>query len=255
MELRKKIEIEYYDREAGQWLGGELKELGSKGGFDSFILKSYIFLKNISKEKIRGKKVLDYGCGSGLNLEWLSIRAKEVVGIDLSKKSLEIAQKIVLQKKLNNVRLILMDCEKLEFLDNSFDVIFDGGTLSSLDINKVLPEIKRVLKPGGFIIGIETFGHNPFTNLKRKINKIRKTRTEWAESHIIKNKDFKIIKEYFGDIKVYYFHLISWIAFPFLALPGGIYMLRFLEKIDSFLVSLFPFLKKYCFKIVFTANK
>jgi len=252
MELRKKIEIEYYDREAGQWLERESKELGSKGGFNSFLLESYIFLKKISKEKIRGKKVLDYGCGSGLNLEWLSFGAKKVVGIDLSEKSLKIAKKIVLEKKLDNVELISMDCEKLEFPENSFDVIFDGGTFSSLDINKALPELKRILKPGGFIIGIETFGHNPFTNLKRKINKIRKTRTEWAEGHIIKNKDLGKIKEHFGDIKVYYFHLISWIAFPFLRFPGGIYILRSLEKLDSFLIFIFPFLKKYSFKIVFT---
>jgi len=255
MEKRKEIEIEYYDKEAEQWSAEEKGELGSKGGFNPFVLKSYVFLINISKEKIRGKKVLDYGCGSGLNLEWLAREAEKVVGIDLSEKSLKIAEKNIAKKKLENVELVLMDCEKLEFSNNSFDIIFDGGTLSSLDINLALPELKRILTPGGFLIGIETFGHNPFTNLKRKINKIRKTRTEWAESHIIKEKELKKIKENFKKLDIYYFHLISWAAFPFLRFPGGILILRALEGADRLLTRILPFLKKYSFKIVFIAQK
>ncbi|PIU24464.1 hypothetical protein COT12_00910, partial [Candidatus Berkelbacteria bacterium CG08_land_8_20_14_0_20_39_8] len=79
-----------------------------------------------------------------------------------------------------------MDCEKMEFPDNLFDIIFDGGTFSSIDLVKAYPELSRVLKPDGFLIGIETFGHNPFTNLKRKINKLIGKRTEWATAHIFR---------------------------------------------------------------------
>ena len=254
MEIRKKIEIEHYNKEAEQCPQGQIKESGSRGGLNPFDLASYVFLKDICKEKIKGKKILDYGCGMGLNLEWLSLLARDVVGIDLSKKSLEIARKIVTDKKLSNVELVLMDCEKLDFLDNSFDVIFDGGTFSSLDIERALPELKRVLRPDGVIVGIETFGHNPFTNFKRRINKLTKKRTEWAEGHIIKNKDIKKIKEYFKNVNIYYFHLISWVAFPFLRFPGGFFMLKLLEKIDCFLIFIFPFLKKYSFKIVLLVN-
>jgi len=251
MEIRKKIEIEHYDKEAEQCPQGQVKESGSRGGLNPFDLASYIFLKNISKGRIKGKKVLDYGCGMGLNLEWISSLAKEVVGIDLSEKSLRIAQKMALDKKLENTELILMDCEKLEFEDNFFDVVFDGGTFSSLDIEKALPELKRVLRSDGYILGIETFGHNPFTNLKRKFNKITKKRTEWAEGHIIKEKDFKTIKEHFEDLEVHYFHLISWIVFPFMSMPRAISALRLFEKIDGLLIHVAPFLKKYSFKIVF----
>lgn len=251
MEERKKIEIEHYNKEAEQCPKGQIKESGSRGGLNPFDLESYIFLRNISKEKIKDKKVLDYGCGMGLNLEWLSSLSKEVIGIDLSEKSLEVAKKIVLDKKLDNVELLLMDCEKLKFPNATFDVIFDGGTLSSLDIEKALPELKRVLKPGGFILGIETFGYNPFTNLNRKINRITKKRTEWAEGHIMKNKDIEKMKRHFKKLDIYYFHLISWLAFPFLKLSGGVFLLKILEKIDGILIFLCPFLKKYSFKIVF----
>lgn len=255
MEERKKIEIEHYNKGVEPLLYGEQKELGSRMNFDPLNLGSYVFLRQISQDIIKGKKVLDYGCGTGFNIKWLAFLAKEVVGIDLSEKSLAIAKKMVLDNSLNNVELIVMDCEKLEFSDNSFDVVFDGGTFSSLDIEIALPELKRVLKPGGHVIGIETFGHNPFINLKRKFNKITKNRTEWAESHILNNNGIKKIKECFGNVDVYYFHSISWIIFPFLNLPGSIFMLKLLEGVDKLLINIFPFFKRYSFKVVFIFSK
>ncbi len=256
MEPRKQKEIEYYNKEAEEWTEGEIKESGSRGGFSSFDLGSYNFLLDISKNKIKGKKVLDYGCGTGTNLEWLALDAKEVVGIDLSGKSLEVAEKMVQKNRLESkINLLLMDCEKMEFPDNSFDVVFDGCAFSSLDLKNVLPELKRVLKPNGFVIGIETLGHNPFTNFKRLINKITGRRTVWAAEHIFRVEDLKKVKRCFNKIEVYYFHLISWAFFPCLGLPGGRFILKFFEKIDKFFLFIFPFLKRYCFKIVFVFSE
>ena len=143
----------------------------------------------------------------------------------------------------------------MDFPDNSFDIIFDGGTFSSLDLSKAFPELSRVLKPNGFLIGIETLGHNPFTNFKRLLNKITGRRTVWAAEHIFKMEDLKKVKGYFNEIETHYFHLISWAFFPCLRLPGGRFILKLLEKIDKFLLFIFPFFKKYCFKIVFVFSE
>jgi len=143
-----------------------------------------------------------------------------------------------------------MDCEKMGFPDNYFDIIFDGGTFSSIDLDKAYLELERILKPQGFLLGIETFGHNPFTNLKRKINKLIGKRTGWAAEHIFKTKDLEEAKKYFNKIEVHYFHLISWLVFPFLNLPGGKAFLKLLEFIDGVLLKI-PFLRKYAFKVVF----
>jgi len=245
MEERKEKEIEYYEKKAKeQIINGENQ--GDFEGFNPFLLESYNFLKNFCQDKYRGKKILDYGCGNGVHSQWLENIAANLVAIDLSQKSLDIAR-----KRTEKTEFFLMDCENMDFSDNSFDVVFDGGTFSSLDLNKALPEIIRVLKPNGFLIGIETFGHNPLTNLKRAFNKLTGKRTDWAVSHIFKTKDLKLAKKYFGKIETYYFHLISWAIFPFLKLPGAEPILKLLEKIDHTLLFVFPFLKRYSFKIVF----
>ena len=217
IEERKQTEIKHYDEKSQKWLSSSHKKIeGDFEGFSPFLLSSYKFLQEYLRDKCKGKKILDYGCGNGVHSFWLAERGGEVIGIDLSKKSLEIAeQRAKRENTKNKPEFLVMDCEKLEFPDNYFDIIFDGGSFSSLDLNKAYPELSRVLKPEGFFIGIETFGHNPITNFKRKINKILGKRTGWAASHIFSENNFREAKNYFSETKIYFFHPISWIVFPF----------------------------------------
>lgn len=252
MEERKKIEIEHYDKKGDELLSqNNCKQEGDFEGFNPFVMSSYQFLPTYLRDKCYGKELLDYGCGNGVHSFWIANLGAKVIAIDLSEKLLEVAKK---KKESNyqnsNVDFISMDCEKLDFNDNSFDIIFNGGSFSSLDLTQALPELSRVLKPNGFLLGIETFGHNPIANLKRKINKILGKRTGWAASHIFSITDLELSKQYFSDIEIYYFHIISWLAIPFLKFKIARYFLNFLELLDKVFVKM-PFLKKYAFKVVF----
>ena len=251
MELRKKKEIEYYDKQSAEFSGGLTS--ADFEGFNPNLLSSFKFLYKILEENCKGKIVLDYGCGNGIHSVSLAkMGADKVVGIDLSEPSLKIARQRAKQEGVGNkTEFVAMDCEKMEFPDNYFDVIFDGGTFSSIDLNKALPELRRVLKQDGIIIGIETLGHNPLTNFKRQINKITGRRTGWAADHILKMGDLETIKRYFIKTDIYFFHPVSWLAIPFVNLPGGRFLLKSLEGVDKFLLFVFPFFKKYSFKIVF----
>ena len=253
MEERKQKEIEYYNKKAEEWLRENRKQ-GVATDFEGFspnLLSSFRFCYEYLKNKCQNKKLLDYGCGNGVHSIFPAKRGAEVIGIDLSEQSLKIAGERAKREGVEDkVRFLTMDCEKMGFPENYFDIIFDGGTFSSIDINKAYPELSRILKPQGFLLGIETFGHNPFTNLKRKINKLIGKRTNWAAEHIFKIKDLEKAKDYFNKVDVYYFHLISWLAFPFLNLPGGKFLLKFLEAMEKILFKIRP-LRKYAFKVVF----
>ena len=253
MEDRKKVEIEYYDKKAEEWLRQKKDEgpITDFEGFDPDLLSSFRFCHEYLKDKCRDKKFLDYGCGNGVHSIFFAKCGAQIIGIDLSEPSLKIAGERAAREGVGDkVRFLAMDCEKMGFPDDYFDIIFDGGTFSSIDLDKAYLELERILKPQGFLLGIETFGHNPFTNLKRKINKLIGKRTGWAAEHIFKTKDLEEAKKYFNKIEVHYFHLVSWLAFPFLNLPGGKAFLKLLEFIDGVLFKI-PFLRKYAFKVVF----
>lgn len=257
MEERKEKEIKYYDERARGWLEESKNQKWQTDfeGFDPGLLSSFSFCYKWLSKRCQGKKVLDYGCGNGIHSIFPARHGAAVIGIDLSESSLQIARERAKREAVEDrVSFILMDCESLKFPDNSFDIIFDGGTFSSLDLKKALPELVRVLKPDGFLIGIETFGHNPLTNLKRSINKKTGKRTGWAVDHIVQMKDLKEMSYHFNKVETKFFHLTSWITFPFLKSSVFRFVLKLLEIGDKVLLKL-PFFKKYAFKVVFILSQ
>jgi len=97
----------------------------------------------------RGLRVLEIGVGMGADYEqWLKAGAI-VTGVDLSKASLEQAQRRCELAGLTP-DLQLADAENLPFASNSFDVAYSYGVMHhSPNTSKCLSEAWRVLKPGG----------------------------------------------------------------------------------------------------------
>jgi len=258
MEQRKEKEKSHYENLAKKWR--EIHENNNQQSdienYDINIFSSYRFSKDWLKQNVKPKmKILDYGCGHGMHSILPAKLDAKVYAIDFSGESLKIGEQRAKKEGVENrINFIQMDCEKLNFPDNYFDIIWNGGTLSSLNINKAFLEISRTLKQNGKIIGIETFGHNPLANLKRWINKKRGIRTPWATNHILKNKDLKLAKRYFKIEKLNYFHLLSIFVFPFRNFLGGKFLFKLVDKVDNILLKI-PFLKKYAFKIVFIFQK
>jgi SAM-dependent methyltransferase len=145
-----------------------------------------------------------------------------------------------------------MDCEKTTFPDNFFDIIADFGTFSSLNIKSAIPEVARILKPDGYLISIETLGHNPFTNLNRSVNVLFGQRTKWSAAHIMKLNDWELAKSYFDNSEMNYFGLTVLFLAPFLRILPLAWHERTIsgfERIDRWLLSKNIF-QKYAFKTV-----
>jgi len=117
---------------------------------------------------ISGGKVLDVATGSGDFISTLMKTLKNYdsfIGIDISKKDLESAKK---RLKDQPVELLEMNAESLEFNDNSFDTVSMAYSLHHLNrADKVLAEMKRVLKPGGNLIIQEEFSDGNQTEAQK----------------------------------------------------------------------------------------
>lgn len=257
METYKKEEIEHYNNLARKWQKNFRQEKWESDAeyLAHGVFSSYQFADSWLKKHIqKGNSLLDYGCGNGIHSILPAKIGARVTGIDLSKASLAIARDRVKREGVEKqVTFKIMDCEALTFSNNTFDYVFDGGTFSSVDIRKAIPEIARVLKPKGTLIAIETLGHNPLTNLKRKINTLRGKRTSWALNHIIKMDNLSLLTKHFKNVHYKVFHLTSLLAFPFVQYTWGQRLLSILDHIDALLLKI-PFLKRYAFKIVIIAT-
>jgi SAM-dependent methyltransferase len=92
---------------------------------------------------IRGKRVLDVGCGAAQTTRWLAAEGARAVGMDLSLEQLRLAGP--------GVPLVRGDAERLPFADGAFDVACSAyGALPFVaDSAAVMREVARVLRPGG----------------------------------------------------------------------------------------------------------
>ena len=115
-----------------------------------------------------GSDVLEYGCGGGSKGFDLAARGASVTGIDISPVAIADAEAEASRRGVD-ARFVAMDAHRLDFADRSFDVVCGSGILHHLDLGAALPEVARVLRPGGFGLFYEPLGTNPIINLYRRL--------------------------------------------------------------------------------------
>src|SRR6201985_1611040 len=100
-----------------------------------------------------GGRVLEVGVGTGISLPLYGPNVR-IFGTDISEAMLRKAKQRVAGQRLKNVEgLAVMDAEKLEFPDNSFDVVMAQYVVTAVPNPEVaLDEFARVLRPGGELI-------------------------------------------------------------------------------------------------------
>lgn len=114
-----------------------------------------------------GGRVLEVGVGTGIALSMYRGRAS-VFGIDISEEMLAKAKKRVVAEQLSFVEgLAVMDAERLDIPDASFDVVSAQYVVNTVPRpEKVLEEFARILKPGGEIILVNRIGAEAGPRLK-----------------------------------------------------------------------------------------
>jgi ubiquinone/menaquinone biosynthesis C-methylase UbiE len=101
---------------------------------------------------VRGKKVLDVGCGTGFYSLWLSEKGAKVLGIDSSKEMIKTAKEKASKKKLDT-EFLIGDMATLRMDDDVFDVVLSTLVLMDVkELDKAINELIRVAKNGGDII-------------------------------------------------------------------------------------------------------
>ncbi|MDU4853867.1 MAG: class I SAM-dependent methyltransferase [Clostridioides difficile] len=102
-------------------------------------------------EKSKDTNIIDLGCGSGNNSVYLSERNYKVISCDYSIEALNIVKKYI-----NNSNIVEMDLTReFPFEDAIAEIIIADLSLHYFDdytTKKILNEIKRVLKPEGYLI-------------------------------------------------------------------------------------------------------
>lgn len=147
----------------------------------------------------QGKKVLEVGCGAGIDLVRFARVGANVTGIDLSKTAIDLARRNIEQNGLT-ADLFVMNGEAMQFHDDSFDVVYAHGVLQyTADTKKMIAEIHRVLKPEGEAI-LMVYNRNSWLNLMRAVTNVP---LEHEDAPVLKKFSIGEFKQFLAPFKSY----------------------------------------------------
>lgn len=149
----------------------------------------------------RGKKLLEIGCGVGIDLIRFARGGGLVTGVDLAPRAIALARRNFDISGLD-ADLYVMNGEALAFEDNYFDMIYAHGVLQyTADINKMINEIHRVLRPTGEAI-MMVYNKYSWLNLMSRLTKIDLEHQDAPVLKIYSVGEFKRLLEPFSEIRI-----------------------------------------------------
>lgn len=120
-------------------------------------------VKIISKNK--PQQILDIATGTGdLALMMSTLQPQKIIGLDISEGMLAVGKEKIARAKLTDkIEMVVGDSENMPFKDNTFDAItVSFGVRNFANLDKGLSEIRRVLKPKGTFVILETSNPTKF---------------------------------------------------------------------------------------------
>jgi SAM-dependent methyltransferase len=149
--------------------------VGSRGFFDDLdqyhFEKLHHMLRLVNFDGYRGRRVLEVGCGAGVDLARFARGGASVVGVDLSSSAIDLARANFEQQSLTG-DFRVADGEALPFEDNSFDLVFAHGVVQyTANPKRLVEECRRVLKPGGEAV-FQVYNRVSWLNALSKVMKV-----------------------------------------------------------------------------------
>ena len=220
-------------------------------------------------ESLRGKRLLDLGCGAGETAVFFALQGARVAAADVSEHMLRIASALATQRgvRLEPVKIL---AEAMPFGDDTFDCIYGNGVLHHVELEPALREVSRVLRPGGRAVFIEPLSHNPAIKVYRRLAHEVRTPTERPFAF----REFRVVQRYFPSFQHREFWLTSLGVFLYYYFiervdpstdrywkriirdgPRIGPVFRRLHRLDGRLLRLIPSLRRWCWTTVIVMEK
>jgi len=206
--------------------------------------------ETIALKVSKGVKILDMCCGDGIHSFTGALYGGDVTVTDIA----EYNVKLTIEKGRilgYEIQGLVVDMDEFQVEEESFDIATCAGSMSYLDLSTFVPQLKMMLKRGGYFIAVDSFNHNPIYRLNRYIHYLRGKRTYRVNQNIPSVETITYLKKYFDEVEVKYFGIFTFLAIllmPFFSSEKLVYLL---DRLDQ----KFSFLYKYSFKIVIIAKK
>lgn len=214
--------------------------------------------------ELKGRTLLDVGCGLGEASVYFAILGAEVTASDISPGMCDAARRLAEHNGVK-IKTHVSASEDLGFpAGTKFDVIYTGNTLHHVDIAATMPLLLKHLKPDGVFVSWDPVAYNPAINYYRR--NAMEVRTE--DEHPLRLADIRAVQGHFKKSRLAWFWLSTLLIFIAMRFVQGrdpnkerywkkvieeadqwAWLYRPLELVDRVLL-LVPFLRPLCWNVV-----
>jgi len=201
---------------------------------------------------LAGKRVLDYGCGTGENAVLLAACGAEVTAFDISPGSIRAARRRAEMHGLSDkIQLDVLGAGQAPYAPQSFDIITGFAILHHLhmDLATVYAEIASLLKPGGSAYFIEPVANSAVLRALRTITPVPRDAT--PDERQLQYAEFEMMRAHgFRQIKYEHFYCLERLRRLF-----GWKIAMGLRRVDYAAQRALPFVRRYYGTVLVIAHK
>jgi SAM-dependent methyltransferase len=211
MEERKRIERHRYDHEAAPLLESEPpRDFGADGVVPELRAPYAEFERQIAALAGPGAVVLDIGAGTGTFSLAARGEGRLLIATDISGTALLVAQRRARAAGLP-LCLVCADGERLPFRDGAVDLVTSAGALYCFDLGALTNEVRRVLRPEGGWVIVDSLNENPLYRLNRFIGFLRRRRTALALHNVPTTASLRQLTRAFGAVDIRYHGVLAFL--------------------------------------------
>jgi len=133
--------------------------------------KLHHLLRLVPFDAVGGQRVLEVGCGAGVDLVRFARGGARVTGVDVAESAVRLARANFRQQGLD-AWLLVADGAHLPFPDASFDLVHAHGVVQyAADDRSIVEECRRVVRPGGQVI-VQVYNRISWLNALSKVMRV-----------------------------------------------------------------------------------
>lgn len=245
-------EAAYWDKIASELTDDDLRRQTVESGADT---QSRLELLG----DIKGKKILDIGCGTGLWSVFLAQQGAEVWSVDISPGSVRATERRAnVQGLSERVHCSVQSAVELDFPDGFFDAVHGQDIIHHLDPTEFGKEMARVLGPHGCAVFSENCANDPLLMFARNYLCGRFGIPKWSsddEYPLTRDRRALFVKPFarsefrYPDFR--YWHYLDAKLFQYKVKPINLFCLG----MDKFIYKSLPFLRQNSYRqMVFAAD-